>query len=194
MPKDIGWTSIGLRLLVVGMVMLGAGFDGHWFSGSVAQKATEARSRTVVIEENLDGGSTWSPLIRAEQVQLTVFDWSWIKGYVLRKASEALGRTVVIEGNLEVDWTWPPLIRAEQVRVANAPWSKEPFMLEIRRLACRIDLHALLRGRFVLPMIELVEPVVRLETSAQGEANWTLQPTQTVADKAEPGALPLSSG
>ena len=35
----------------------------------------------------------------------------------------------------------------------------------------------------MLPMIELVEPVVRLETSEQGEANWKLQPTQTVADK-----------
>jgi AsmA family protein len=191
MRKAIGWTSIGLRLLVVGMVMLGVGFDGHWCSGSVARKATEARGRTVMIEENLDGDSTWPSLIRAEQVHLGGFDWSWIKDYVARKASEALGRTVVIEGNLEVDWTWPPLIRAEQVRVANAPWSKEPSMLEIRLLACRIDLHALLQGRFVLPMIELVEPVVRLETSEQGEANWTLQPTQTVTDKAEPGALPV---
>jgi AsmA family protein len=115
MRRAIWWTSLGLRLLVVGIVMLGAGFDWHWFSSSVAQKTREA-----------------------------------------------LGRPVVIEGNLEVDWTWPPLIRAEQVRVANAPWSTEPFMLEIRRLACRIDLQALLRGRLVLPMIELVEPVVRL--------------------------------
>ena len=171
--------------------MLGAGFDWHWGIGSVARKTREALGRPVVIEGNLDGDWTWPPLIRAAQVQLAVFDWSWIKGSVVRKVSEALGRPVVIEGNLEVDWTWPPLIRAEQVRVANAPWSKEPFMLEIRRLACRIDLHALLQGRLVLPMIELVEPVVRLETSEQGEANWKLQPTQTVADKREPSALPV---
>ena len=130
--------------------------------------------------------------MRAEPVQMGVFDWSWIKGYVVRKASEALGRTVVVEGNLDVDWSWTPLIRAEQVRVANAPWSKEPYMLEIRRLACRIDLHALLQGRLVLPMIELVEPVVRLETSEQGEANWTVQPNQPVAaDQAQAGALPI---
>ena len=65
-------------------------------------------------------------------------------------------------------------------------------MLEIRRLACRIDLHALLQGRLVLPMIELVEPVVRLETSEQGEANWTVQPTQPVADRpGQAGALPI---
>jgi uncharacterized protein involved in outer membrane biogenesis len=62
--------------------------------------------------------------------------------------------------------------------VANAPWSKEPFMLEIRHLACRIDLQALLRGRLVLPMLELVEPVFRLETSEQGETNWTVPPAR----------------
>src|SRR5262249_59113173 len=66
-----------------------------------------------------------------------------------------------------------------------------PSMLEIRRLTCRLDLHALLQGRFVLPMLELDELVVRLETSEQGEANWHFQPTQTVADKAEPGVLPV---
>src|SRR5262249_18359466 len=38
---------------------------------------------------------------------------------------------------------------------------------------------------------ELDELVVRLETSEQGEANWHFQPTQTVADKAEPGVLPV---
>jgi len=64
-------------------------------------------------------------------------------------------------------------------------------MLEILRLTCRIDPLAFLRGRIVLPMIELVEPIVRLETSEQGEPNWTLQPHQTGANKANPGALPM---
>jgi AsmA family protein len=192
MRRAIRWASRGLRLLVVGMVGLVAICGWHWCSGSVARQAREALGRTVVIEGALEADGTWPPLIRAEPVQMGVFDWSWIKGYVVRKASEALGRTVVVEGALDVDWSWPPLIRAEQVRVANATWSKEPFMLEIRRLTCRIDLQALLRGRFVLPMVELVEPVVRLETSEQGEANWTVQPTQPVAeDQAHAGALPL---
>ena len=191
MRRALWWTSLGLRLLVVGIGMLGADFDWHWCIGSVARQAREAFSHPGVIEGNRDDDSTWPSLIRAEQVHLAVFEWSWLKGAVVRKVSAALGRPVVIEGNLEVDWTWPPLIRAEQVRVANAPWSQEPFMLEIRRLACRIDLQALLQGRLVLPMIELVEPVVRLETSEQGEANWQLPPTQTAADKREPSALPV---
>jgi len=142
---------MGLRLLVVGMVGLVAVCDGPWCSGAVARQAREALGRIGVIEGERDADGTWPPLRRAEPVQMGVVDWSWIKGYIVRQASEALGRTVVVEGALDVDWTWPPLIRAEQVRVANAAWSKEPFMLEIRRLACRIDLHALLQGAWCSP-------------------------------------------
>ena len=76
-----------------------------------------------------------SMLVVGIVVLVAVFDWSWIKGYVARQASEAIGHTVVIEGNLDIDFTWPPLIQAEQVRVANVSWSKEPYMLEIRRWA-----------------------------------------------------------
>ena len=71
-------------------------------------------------------------------------------------------------------------------------WSTEPYIIDIRRLTCRIDLQALLQGRLVLLMIELVEPVVRLETSKQGEANWHLQPNQPVAaDQAPTGGRPI---
>ena len=70
MRRAIWWASMGLRLLGVGIVMLGAGFDWHWFNGSVTRKASEARGRTVVTEGNLDADSTWPPLIRAEQVQV----------------------------------------------------------------------------------------------------------------------------
>src|SRR5215467_10264502 len=153
MRRAVWWRSLGLRLLGVGIIILVVGFDWYWFSGSTARKARGALGRTVVIEGNLDVDSTWPPLIQAEQVRVAGLDLSWIKGYMVRKVSEALGRTVVVEGKLDVDWTWPPLIRAEQVRVANAAWSKEPSMLEIRSLTCRIDLHALLHRRFVLPMI-----------------------------------------
>src|SRR5262245_16719629 len=80
MRRSIWWTSLGLRLLLAGIVMLGVGFDWHWCIGSMAWKTREALSRPGVLEGNLDGDSTWPSLIRAEQVHLAVFDWSWIKG------------------------------------------------------------------------------------------------------------------
>ena len=69
MRRAIGWASMGLRLLVVGMVGLVAVCDGQWYSGSVARQAREALGRPVVIEGALDADGTWPPLIRAEPVQ-----------------------------------------------------------------------------------------------------------------------------
>jgi uncharacterized protein involved in outer membrane biogenesis len=106
-------------------------------------------------------------------VLVLVFDWNWIKGYVAREASKALGRTVIIEGDLDVELSWSPLVRIDHVRIANASWSPEPYMLTLQRLAFRLGLRDLLRGRLILPAVELVQPVLRLEMSEQGLPNWT---------------------
>ena len=105
MRRAFWWAGMGLRLLVVGTIILMALCDWTWCSGSVARKACEVLDRRVAVEGKLDADGTWPPLLRAEPVQMALFDWSWLKDFVVRKASEALGRTVVIEGKLDVDWT-----------------------------------------------------------------------------------------
>jgi uncharacterized protein involved in outer membrane biogenesis len=129
-------------------------------------------------------------LILGLVVLVLVFDWNWIKGYVAREASKALGRTVVIEGDLDVELSWSPLVRVDHVRIANASWSPEPYMLTLQRLAFRLDLRELLRGHLVLPTVELVEPVLRLETSEQGQPNWTFGPDRPAKDSPTHLALP----
>src|SRR5919199_5063027 len=123
-------------------------------------------------------------------VLVLVFDWNWIKGFVEREASQALGRTVVIEGDLDVQLSWSPLVRIDHMRIVNAPWSPEPSMLTVQRLVFRLDLRALLRGRVVLPTVELVEPVLRLETSEQGQPNWTIGPDRPAKDSPTHLAVP----
>jgi hypothetical protein len=124
-------------------------------------------------------------------VLVLVFDWNWVKGYVARKASAALGRTVEIEGDLNVKLSWSPLVQIDQVRLANAAWSPEPSMLTVQRLTFRLDLRQLLRGHLVLPTVELVEPVLRLETSEQGLPNWTFAPAHPAGNSPTTMALPV---
>jgi len=109
-------------------------------------------------------------------VLVLAFDWNWLKGYAARQASEALGRTVMIEGDLNVKLSWSPLVRIDRLRVANAAWSPEPSLLTVQRLTFHLDLRELLRGHLVLSTVELVEPVLRLEMSEQGQPNWALAP------------------
>ena len=123
-------------------------------------------------------------------VLMLVFDWNWIKGSVEREASKALGRAVVIEGDLDVKLSWSPLVRIDRIRIANASWSPEPSMLTLQRLVFRLDLRELLRGRVVLPTVELVEPVLRLETSEQGQPNWTFGSDRPAQDSPTHLAVP----
>jgi AsmA family protein len=124
-------------------------------------------------------------------VLVLVFDWNWIKGYVARKASEALGRTVVIEGDLDVELSWSPLVHINHLRLANASWSPEPSMLTLQRLTFRLDLRELLRGHLVLPTVELVQPVLRLEMSEQGLPNWTFGQAHPAGNSPTNIALPI---
>ena len=135
-------------------------------------------------------GMALALLIVGIVVLVLVFDWNWIKGFVEREASKALGRTVVIEGDLDVQLSWSPLVRMDHMRIANASWSPEPSMLTAQRLVFRFHLRELLRGRVVLPTVELVEPVLRLETSEQGQPNWTFGPDRPAKNAPTPLALP----
>ena len=135
-------------------------------------------------------GMALALLIVGIVVLVLVFDWNWIKGFVEREASKALGRTVIIEGDLDVQLSWSPLVRMDHMRIANASWSPEPSMLTAQRLVFRFHLRELLRGRVVLPTVELVEPVLRLETSEQGQPNWTFGPDRPAKNAPTPLALP----
>ena len=135
-------------------------------------------------------GITLGLVIVGLVVLMLVFDWNWIKGFVEREASKALGRTVVIEGDLDVQLSWSPLVRMDHIRIANAPWSPAPFMLTLQRLVVRLDLRELLRGHVVLPTVELIEPVLRLETSEQGQPNWTFGLDRPAQDAPTPFAVP----
>ena len=63
-------------------------------------------------------------------------------------------------------------------------------MLTLQRLVFRLDLRALLRGHVVLPTVELIAPVLRLETSEQGQPNWTLGLDRPAQDAPTPFAVP----
>jgi hypothetical protein len=99
------------------------------------------------------------------------FEW-WGKSIIAQRASAAVGRKILLDGDLDVDWSWTPRISIERIRVANTAWSPEPFMGTLQRLSFQIDLRQMLQGRVVIHHIELLEPVVRLESSEKGIPNW----------------------
>ncbi len=115
-------------------------------------------------------------LVLAGGALILVWDWNWFKDVITGKAQDYTGRELHMDGDLDVDLSWRPLITMEGLRLENASWGSTEDMLRIDRLAVRLDLKALFQGRVVLPDIRLLRPVVVLEKTPEGEANWRFNP------------------
>jgi hypothetical protein len=75
------------------------------------------------------------------------------------------------------------------VHLSNAPWAKGPDLIAAKRVEAEIALLPLLQRRFELIRLNLVEPVISLETNAQGVGNW-----EVLAERGAPAPEAAASG
>ncbi|MGQ9370252.1 AsmA family protein [Azospirillum sp. ST 5-10] len=106
-------------------------------------------------------------------VVAALYDWNDARGFLAARLGDALGRDVALDGDLHVGLGDPIRIRAEGVRIANAPWAREPALVEIGALDARLRLWPLLRGDWELPEVRLIAPKLAVERNEAGESNWT---------------------
>ena len=98
-----------------------------------------------------------------------------LKGPIERAVLEATGRELSIE-DLRPAWDWVhPRFRAEGVRFANPAWAKDEYLLEADVVEVTVSLLPLLRGKVVLPLVHLENPVLNLQQDAEGRKTWILE-------------------
>ena len=91
---------------------------------------------------------------------------------VAQRLSAALGRQLRIHGGLIVELGMPLQVRMRDVTLANARWADDEQMAWAAEIKLTIDAAALILGRVVLADVDVVQPWLLLERSAEGEANW----------------------
>ncbi len=91
---------------------------------------------------------------------------------VLARIKAVTGRELTIAGPVELKLSLAPKIVVGGVRFANAKWASTPDMLQAKRIEARIALLPLLHRRFDVVELALVDPVIALETDANGRGNW----------------------
>ncbi len=130
-------------------------------------------------------GAVVSLLALALAVFVWAFQWNWLRGPIDGYASARLQRQVVIHGALTGQvWSWTPSLTARDVRVAQPGWAGPGQMATLPSLTLAIDLRSLLRGQFVLSVVDAERPSFTLVRDKSGRDNWTFG--------ASPGtALPL---
>jgi len=82
------------------------------------------------------------------------------------------GRSVTLSGDTQVSF-WPVLgVATGQMAIANADWAGDGPMMQADSLKLGVDMAALIGGSIRITGFETVNPVIRLQTAADGRANW----------------------
>ncbi len=104
------------------------------------------------------------------------------------RVKAATGRDLRIDGGLSLQLSLEPRLEMREVTLGNAPWASTPSMISAKRLDAQIALLPLLQRRFDIRHIALVEPVIALETDANGRGNW-----EVVTPDRAPSAAPADT-
>lgn len=116
---------------------------------------------------------------------LKSFDLNQYKPYIESLCEKEIGRKLVINGEASIGLSLIPTIIIEDIKLANAPWAKNPQMVEVKKIEIKIALIPLLKKEIVVHKLILLEPNIYLETNSNGEANWDFKRPQKISHKFE---------
>ena len=102
------------------------------------------------------------------------------------RIKQVTGRDAAIRGSIDLKLSLTPRLVVHDIALANAPWGRAPSLVAAKQLDVEVALLPLLRRRFEVIRVELIEPSIALETDAQGRANWDFD--------AKAGAAPPAAG
>jgi len=127
--------------------------------------------RRVLFILGITGGIVVLVLVAAAIAVATV-DLNTLAEPLAARVRAATGRSLTLNGPIRMELSLEPTLRAQDVTLGNAPWGKSPAMIKAGRVEAQVALLPLLQRRFEIVRITLVDPVIELETDAQGRGNW----------------------
>ncbi len=119
-------------------------------------------------------------------------DWNDYKDEIAAQAGAFTGRELVIDGDMGLTLLPAPALVATDVRLANIEGAETEDMVDLRELEVRVALVPLLQGRVQVEKVRLLDPVVELETLADGRNNWEFSPPPERDPTAAPGPRRIS--
>jgi len=155
--------------------------------------------RTVLIILGFAGGLV-ALLGIAVAIAVATVDVRTFVAPVQARVKADTGRDLTFGGPLELKLSLEPRLVASDVSFGNAPWGQAPQMIRAKRLEVQVALLPLLSRRFQVVELALIEPVIALETDAQGHGNWDVggqatatAPTPSAAEVAGAGAVAFAN-
>lgn len=136
-------------------------------------------------------------VVAAGAIATARFDPNTLKPRIVAAVQQATGRQLSLKGAISLRPSLWPTAELSDVALANPPGFSRPDMATLERLDVQLALWPLLFREVQIEQLVLVKPDIRLETNAQGSANWrfTPAPAEAAPAKQQPAApQPASSG
>ena len=143
--------------------------------------------RTALIILAIAGGAIALVLIAAAIAVATV-DVNTFVAPLQAQVKRATGRDLTLQGPVELKLSLEPKLVASNVAFSNAPWAHGNALLSAKRVEAQVALLPLLKRRFEIVQLTLVEPIIALETDSAGRGNWELGSASTPSTPSSPVA------
>ena len=111
-------------------------------------------------------------LLVAVAIAVWTVDVNQFVAPIQKKVKEATGRDLTIDGGVRLSLGLEPKLVLNDVHFGNAAWAKEKDLASAKQVEADVALLPLLQRRFEVIRLNLVDPVITLETNAGGKVNW----------------------
>lgn len=128
-------------------------------------------------------GITVFAVLVAAIVTLYFLDWNQMRAPLGRYLSHRMAREVRLDGNLSVKlFSFQPSIDAARIFIGNPSWlagadnksDAAPHAATVDRLRVDLRLMPLLRGRVILPLVQIERPDIFLLREESERTNWDM--------------------
>ena len=106
---------------------------------------------------------------------ISQFDLNKYKPQIEKIVFEQTGRKLTLEGDIDIKISLVPTVALKNATFENAPWATEKNMVTIKEADVSLAILPLLDKEIEIGQINIIDPVVHLETNADGAQNWVFE-------------------
>lgn len=106
-------------------------------------------------------------------IYLNMIDWNQHKAVIAKQFSDATGKQVSFDGAVSLNLFPSPYLEASDIKMYNdGADGKRMTLAKVKKLVAQLSLNSLIRGRFNVDKMTIVNPEIFVELSDDGHLNW----------------------
>lgn len=105
----------------------------------------------------------------------TFIDWSHYKSPIIEAVKKHTGFEVDLKGEVRFSLFPSPHLIAKDVSVKNTSEGTTKNLIDLKSISLAADFLPLLHGNIIISQVELINPIIYLETFKNGQNNWDIK-------------------